>query len=84
MKVAIARTVWICLFLATVLLVAGCSHMYRKCGDCGTVYKSVGGFPGQTPKICRSYGCNGRLYFMSEKESGWDEERYQRLGDEIP
>jgi DNA-directed RNA polymerase subunit RPC12/RpoP len=67
--------------IATALLVTGCTNGYYKCDNCGSAYKSMGGLPGQMDAegwMCRNCG-KGRLYETTEEESGWDEERYQRI-----
>ena len=73
------------LFLLLVLLAIGCeapTRGYLKCRDCKAAYKSMGGLPGQHNGMkCRA--CGGELFWTSKENSGWDEERYQRNGDEL-
>lgn len=75
-------TDWLGLILLCVCLATtGCTMGYFKCRDCDTAYKLVGGLPHfRDPSLCRL--CGGTLFPCSEVVSGWDEERYQRLGDE--
>ena len=71
------------LAIVVVLLacLAGCTS-YCRCGDCGRSYKYRDGIPGQFDlSYCRA--CKGILVWCSEAESGWDEERYQRNGNEV-
>ena len=65
------------------LLTKPVTNGYLKCDHCGAVYKSIGGLPGmRRGGLCR--GCRkGHIDWISESESGWDEERYQRNGNEI-
>ena len=65
-----------------VLLTAGCVSYY-KCDSCGAAYKSYGGLPGQFANSpCRNC-LSGKVIKTTEALSGWDEERYQRNGDEL-
>jgi hypothetical protein len=75
------------LFSIVLLFCVGCSGCvetrgYLKCRECGAAYKSMGGIlpPTDGMKCC---GCGGQLFWTTKELSGWDEERYQKNGDEI-
>lgn len=83
--------------LLSVCLIGGCGiseDEYYECQKCGVAYKRPAfrkGFPGQTnTKTCRAVDnspnqtCSGRLIKCSEAVSGWDEDRFQSRGNEIP
>jgi hypothetical protein len=83
------------ILLAVLLVVAGgCGDSYYKCLKCGAAYKSPAfrkGFPGQTnTRTCRAIDdspnqtCDGRLIYCTEADSGWNEGRFQKRGNEIP
>ena len=72
----------ILLAFASCWLLTGCSQTngYLKCRECGSAYKSIGGL-GLPSRTCRK--CGGTLFWTTKENSGWDEERFQRNGDEI-
>lgn len=69
--------------MALLICLSGCTSYY-KCEDCGAAYKYSTGFPGQfNLNDCGDCGTRHSLKKCSESESGWDEERYQRNGNEV-
>lgn len=75
------RASWLTLCVL-ILLCGGCDGArYLKCPNCNAAYKATGGLPGQHSTTCRK--CGGQMFWTTEESSGWDEERFQRNGDEI-
>ncbi len=65
--------------LLVCLAATGCiTQGYFKCRECGAACKVIG----LPKKAGFCHRCGGRLFECSKAVSGWDEERYQRLGDE--
>jgi hypothetical protein len=72
------------LLIIFALLFVGCTAKYYKCRDCNAAYKATGGFLGQFGDKGHCRNCGGEAFRTTKKNSGWDEERYQRNGDELP
>ena len=78
------RGFFCCLLVLPFLSIFGCPELvngYLRCNKCGAVYKSVGGFGGHHRTPCRN--CGGKLHWVGKEESGWDEGRFKKNGDEI-
>ncbi len=86
-KVSNSNVLLLCLFIGGLLVCVGIiakeDPRYFQCRQCPAVYKMTGGLNFKGPTTCRRCGVKS-LRELPERLSGWDEERYQRNGDEIP